>query len=322
MAGEKRTQNTNQTKEQERRPMETSGWNGFFNVLKPTGMTSSDVVVMLRRMLPKGTAVGHGGTLDPDAAGVLPVCVGKATRLFDYIIDKQKVYIAELTLGVETDTQDQTGRVVCRKPVAAGRAEVEAALPKLVGDIQQIPPMYSAIKRDGRRMYELARKGQTVELEPRRVHVDALEYLSEDGENRHRIAVYCRKGVYVRTLMHDLGQLLGCGGHMSFLMRSRAGVFDQSEAHTLEELRQAQGAGTLQELLTPMDAPIQHLYRVDVPAGMSKPVYNGAPLPVARLRQPAPVDEPLRMYLDGRFAGIGFSNGEQIRFQVMLLERE
>lgn len=302
--------------------MEAGGWNGFLNVLKPTGMTSSDVVVMIRRMLPRGTAVGHGGTLDPDAAGVLPVCVGKATRLFDYIIDKQKTYIAELTLGVETDTQDQTGRVVRRSPVTAGRAEIEAALSALVGDIQQIPPMFSAIKRDGKRMYDLARKGQAVTLEPRTVHVDGLEYLSDDGENRHRIAVYCRKGVYVRTLMHDLGRMLGCGGHMSFLMRSRAGVFDQAEAHTVEELREAHEQGRLAELLTPMDAPIRHLHRVDIPAALDKPTRNGAALPVSRLGQPVPTGEPLRMYLEDSFAGIGLSDGTQVRFQAMLLERD
>ena len=302
--------------------MEAVGWNGFLNVLKPTGMTSSDVVVMIRRMLPRGTAVGHGGTLDPDAAGVLPVCVGKATRLFDYIIDKQKTYIAELTLGVETDTQDQTGRVVRRSPVAVGRAEIEAALPALVGDIRQIPPMFSAIKRDGKRMYDLARKGQAVELEPRTVHVDGLEYLSDDGENRHRIAVYCRKGVYVRTLMHDLGRMLGCGGHMSFLMRSRAGVFDQAEAHTVEELREAHEQGRLAQLLTPMDAPIRHLHRVDIPAALDKPARNGAALSISRLGQPVPTGEPLRMYLEDSFAGIGLSDGTQVRFQAMLLERD
>lgn len=301
--------------------MESGGWNGFLNVLKPTGMTSSDVVVMIRRMLPRGTAVGHGGTLDPDAAGVLPVCVGRATRLFDYIIDKQKTYIAELTLGVETDTQDQTGRVVRRLPVTVGRAEIEAALPTLVGDIQQIPPMFSAIKRDGKRMYDLARKGQAVALEPRTVHVDGLEYLSDDGDNRHRIAVYCRKGVYVRTLMHDLGRMLGCGGHMSFLMRSRAGVFDQAEAHTVEELRAAHEQGGLAQLLTPMDAPIRHLHRVDIPAALDKPTRNGAALPVSRLEQPVPTGEPLRMYLEDSFAGIGLSDGTQVRFQAMLLER-
>lgn len=298
------------------------GWNGFVNVLKPTGMTSSDAVVMVRRMLPRGTAVGHGGTLDPDASGVLPVCVGKATRLFDYIIDKQKIYIAELTLGIETDTQDQTGRVVRRCPVTVGEKEIRAALPNLIGDIQQIPPMFSAIKRDGKRMYDLARKGQTVELEPRPVHVDDLQYLSHCGGSRHRIAVYCRKGVYVRTLMHDLGNMLGCGGHMSFLMRARAGVFDQSEAYTVEELLAAGENGTLQQKLVPMDAPIQHLPMLEIPENRRKTVLNGLGQPARLFHQNIPQNTPLRLYMGGEFAGIGRFDGKEVTFQAMLLDRD
>ena len=297
------------------------GWNGFVNVLKPTGMTSSDAVVMVRKMLPRGTAVGHGGTLDPDASGVLPVCVGKATRLFDYIIDKQKIYIAELTLGIETDTQDQTGRVVRRCPVNVGEKEIRAALPNLIGDIQQIPPMFSAIKRDGKRMYDLARKGQTVELEARPVHVDDLQYLSSAGENRHRIAVYCRKGVYVRTLMHDLGNMLGCGGHMSFLLRARAGVFDHSTAYTIEELQAAGANGTLEDLLVTMDAPIQHFPMLEIPENRRKTVLNGLGQPAWLFHQDIPVDTPLRLYLGGEFAGIGRFDGKEVIFQAMLLDR-
>ena len=150
--------------------------NGFLNMLKPPGMSSSDLVTFVKRRLPKGTRVGHGGTLDPDAAGVLPVCIGRATRLFDYIIDKQKEYIAELNLGVATDTQDATGA-----PVSVSDAshitpdDVRAVLPRFTGTIQQVPPAFSAIKRDGRRMYDLARKGQAVELEAREVQVDAVD---------------------------------------------------------------------------------------------------------------------------------------------------
>ena len=146
--------------------------NGFLIANKPTGRTSSDVVVYVRRRLPRGTAVGHGGTLDPEASGVLPVCVGTATRLFDYIIDKKKTYVARIRLGVETDTQDATGAVVAERPVAADEAELRAVLPRFIGQIEQVPPMYSAIKRDGRRMYQLARKGQSVALEPRVCRVD------------------------------------------------------------------------------------------------------------------------------------------------------
>ena len=172
--------------------------NGFLNLNKPTGRTSSDLVVFVRKRLPRGTAVGHGGTLDPEASGVLPVCVGSATRLFDYIIDKQKVYVARLRLGIETDTQDATGRVVAEYPVDAGEAELRAVLPRFTGNILQIPTMYSALKRDGKRLYQLARKGESVALEPRPCRVDAIEYLRDEGGGVHALRIRCGKGVYIR----------------------------------------------------------------------------------------------------------------------------
>ena len=136
--------------------------NGFLIANKPTGVTSSDVVVFVRRRLPRGTAIGHGGTLDPEASGVLPLCIGKATRLFDYIIDKKKTYVAEIRLGEITDTQDATGKIVETREVTTGADELNAVLDQFVGTIEQIPPMYSAIKRDGKRLYQLARKGETI----------------------------------------------------------------------------------------------------------------------------------------------------------------
>ena len=199
-----------------------SALDGFLNVYKPLGISSAGVVGRVKRMLPRGTAIGHGGTLDPEAEGVLPLCVGKATRLFDYIVDKQKRYIAEVTLGKVTDTQDAAGTVLEERPVRVGEAEIRAALPQLTGDILQRPPLYSALKRDGKPLYAYARKGQEIAVAPRPVRVDALELLGCTGENRYEIRVDCGKGVYVRTLMHDLGALLGCGGYMSRLARVRA----------------------------------------------------------------------------------------------------
>ena len=177
-------------------------------------MTSSDVVVAVRRMLPRGTKVGHGGTLDPDAAGVLPICVGKAARLFDYIIDKQKTYITELTLGVVTDTQDASGAVLSRSPVSASESDVRHAALNFIGDIAQIPPAYSAIQVNGKRLYDLARAGQAPALQPRRVRVDSIEYMRQTAPDRHLLRILCGKGVYIRAICHDIGALLGCGGHM------------------------------------------------------------------------------------------------------------
>ena len=293
--------------------------NGFLNINKPTGRTSSDAVVFVRKRLPKGTAVGHGGTLDPEASGVLPVCVGSATRLFDYIIDKQKTYVARIRLGVETDTQDATGQVVAEHPVKVGEAELRAALPRFIGDIQQVPPMYFALKRDGKRLYKLARKGQTVELEPRACRVDDIEYLGREGEDTYALKIHCGKGVYIRTLCHDLGNALGCGGHMLSLQRVAAGIFDIASALTLEQVDALAQEGRLEEALLPLDAPLGHLPAVRVGERSRHAVLNGNPLRAHWLETPAPQAEAVRVYLNDEFAGIGApqSNGD-IKFKAML----
>jgi len=288
-------------------------------MLKPPGMSSSDVVTFVKRRIPKGTRVGHGGTLDPDAAGVLPVCVGRATRLFDYIIDKQKEYIAELRLGTVTDTQDATGAILSECDASHITPEqIRAVLPQFVGDIRQIPPAFSAIKRDGQRMYDLARKGQAVELEARGVHVDSVEYL-DTLEKGHLIKIACRKGVYIRTLCHDIGQALGVGGHMAFLLRSRAGYFDTAHGVTCEELDEAFRNGKMDSLLTPLDAPLQHIPAISVGREHWLAVKNGNPLRPGWYEGKA--DGVVRVYFDGQFAGMAEAeeNG-LVRFRAMLME--
>ncbi len=293
--------------------------NGFLNINKPTGRTSSDAVVFVRRRLPKGTAVGHGGTLDPEASGVLPVCVGSATRLFDYIIDKQKTYVARLRLGVETDTQDATGQVVAECPVTVGEAELRAVLPRFVGEIEQVPPMYSALKRDGRRLYQLARRGQSVALEPRRCRVDAVEYLGREGEDLYAIRVRCGKGVYIRTLCHDIGRALGCGAHMRALERTEAGIFRIEDALSLEDVDALAAQGRLESALIPLDAPLGHLPAVRVGERCRHAVLNGNPLRAGWLDAPAPGAEAVRVYLGDAFAGIGAPQPDgSVRFRAML----
>ncbi len=293
--------------------------NGFLNVNKPTGRTSSDVVVFVRKRLPRGTAVGHGGTLDPEASGVLPVCVGSATRLFDYIIDKRKVYVARLKLGEETDTQDATGQVVARQPVNAREAEIRAILPRFTGNILQVPPMYSALKRDGKRLYQLARKGESVALEPRPCQVDAIEYLGDEGDDIHVLKITCGKGVYIRTLCHDIGRALGCGAHMQSLERVAAGIFDVESALTLDQVDALAAKGRLQEALIPLDAPLAYLPEVRVGERCRHAVLNGNPLRAGWLAKPAPEAEVVRVYLNDEFAGIGAPqpNGD-ITFRAML----
>ena len=289
-------------------------------MLKPPGMSSSDLVTFVKRRLPRGTRVGHGGTLDPDAAGVLPVCIGRATRLFDYIIDKQKEYIAELKLGVATDTQDATGMALdsCDASHITPN-DIRAVLPRFIGDIQQIPPAFSAIKRDGKRMYDLARKGQAVELEARPVTVDNVEYLTALDNGGHMIRITCRKGVYIRTICHDIGQALGVGGHMAFLLRNRAGYFDAEHGVTPEELDEAYKNGGFEHLLTPLDAPLQHIPAVQVSSQYFHAIKNGNPLKPGWYEGEA--NGIIRVYMDGKFAGMGEADENGlIRFRAMLME--
>ena len=297
--------------------------NGFLIVNKPTGRTSSDVVVFVRKRLPRGTTVGHGGTLDPEASGVLPVCVGSAARLFDYIIDKQKTYVARLKLGVETDTQDATGQVVRTLPVTVGEAEVRAALGRFVGDIEQVPPMYSALKRDGKRLYKLARRGETVALEPRRCRVDAIDYLGCEGDDTHRLQIRCGKGVYIRTLCHDIGRALGCGAHMQTLERTAAGIFRIEDALTLEAVDALAQRDDLSSALIPLDAPLGHLPAVWVGERSRHAVVNGNPLRAKWLDAPAPQAPAVSVYLNDAFAGIGAPQPDgSVKFRAMLYQPE
>ncbi len=295
--------------------------NGFLIANKPTGVTSSDVVVFVRRRLPRGTAIGHGGTLDPEASGVLPLCIGKATRLFDYIIDKKKTYVAEIRLGVVTDTQDATGQVLETRDVDCDEEAIREALTHFVGTIEQIPPMYSAIKRDGRRLYQLARKGETVEVEPRKCRVDAIQLLEKSGENTYKMEVECGKGVYIRTLCHDIGAYLGIGAHMSSLKRTCAGVFHLENAYTREQIAEMCQRDALEAALIPMDAPLNHLRSVHVGETARHAVRNGNPLKPQWLDIVPEDGEIVRVYLCDQFAGIARGEADgTARFRAMLLE--
>lgn len=226
--------------------------NGIIVMDKPAGWTSMDVCGKLRRLLDE-RRVGHAGTLDPMATGVLPVFVGRATRAVEFAESGDKEYIAGLRLGVETDTQDSTGQVVAEHKVDCDRQALEEVLPRFRGDILQVPPMYSALKRNGKKLYELARKGKTVERKPRPVTISALEILSQEGPDHYTLRIGCSKGTYIRTLCHDIGQTLGCGGVMDALRRTRAAGFTLADAVTMEQVIQAAEEGRAEALLTPVD---------------------------------------------------------------------
>ena len=222
--------------------------NGIIIIDKPQDWTSMDVCAKIRGILHE-KRVGHGGTLDPMATGVLPVFVGQATRGVEYAENARKEYVAGLRLGQITDTQDTSGHVLETRPVQISREQVAAVLEQFRGPQQQIPPMYSAIKVGGKKLYELARKGQEVVRKPRSITIYELELLEQVSETDYLLRCLCSKGTYIRTLCHDIGQALGCGGTMFSLRRTMAAGFTEDQAVTLEEV-QAQG----EALLLPTDS--------------------------------------------------------------------
>ena len=253
--------------------------NGIIIIDKPQGWTSMDVCAKLRGMFHE-KRVGHAGTLDPMATGVLPVFVGRATRAVEFAADSDKEYIAGLKLGVVTNTQDTTGEILEQREAFVTRSSLEAVLSRFAGDIEQIPPMYSAIKINGKKLYELARKGREVERKPRPVTIRALELLGwPDAGEDFSLRVVCSKGTYVRTLCHDIGQALGCGGCMSSLRRVKAAGFTLDDCVALEAVQAAVDRGEGESLLLPVDScfatvPVLILKT----AGAEKKIRNGAPL--------------------------------------------
>lgn len=247
--------------------------NGIIVVNKEKDYTSFDVVAKLRGIL-KQKKIGHTGTLDPQATGVLPVCLGSATKLCDMLTDKKKEYIAEFMLGKTTDTQDIWGQVLEEKAVTCTEDEVRECVKKFVGDILQVPPMYSAVWVDGRRLYDLARMGVEVERKARPVTVHELEIL-EISIPKVRIRMVCSKGTYVRTLIHDIGQELSCGAVMTSLQRIKSGQFEIENAHTLKEIEKIRDAGGLKDILIPVDQAFLHLPAVVLPQRLKKVILNG-----------------------------------------------
>lgn len=247
--------------------------NGIINVYKEKGFTSFDVVAKLRGIL-KQKKIGHTGTLDPDAVGVLPVCLGSATKLCDMLTDKKKEYIAEFILGKETDTQDISGQVLKETEVNCTEEEVRGAINSFLGDYQQLPPMYSAIKVDGKRLYELARQGKEVERKTRSVTFYEIEILKLDLPIVS-IRVLCSKGTYIRTLCHDIGQKLGCGAAMTALERTRSGQFTKENAYTLAEIEKIRDTEDLNAIIMPVDTVFKELPALIVNEEMKKRVLNG-----------------------------------------------
>ena len=244
---------------------------GILIIDKTQGWTSMDVCAKLRGIF-REKRIGHAGTLDPMATGVLPVFIGRATRAVEFASEGQKEYVAGLRLGLVTNTQDTSGEVLEERPFRGSLQDLEGVLDQFRGDIQQIPPMYSAIKINGKKLYELARKGREVERQPRPVTIHSLTVEEQTGPAEFILRVRCSKGTYVRTLCHDIGLALGCGGCMSSLRRTMAAGFSLDRAVTLEQVQQAEDPAAL---LLPVDAYFSDRPALTLPSALEKKVRNG-----------------------------------------------
>lgn len=275
---------------------------GILVIRKEKGYTSHDVVAKLRGILHM-KKIGHTGTLDPAAEGVLPVALGRGTRLVELLTEKEKTYEAVLRLGVSTDTQDMTGTILSEKPVTVTEEEVRETVASFVGEQMQVPPMYSALKVGGKKLYELAREGKTIERKPRPVVFYEIRIM-DISLPLVRISVTCSKGTYIRTLCNDIGEKLGCGGAMEELLRTRSGNFTLEESLMLSQVEEAVSDGTIMEKIVPVEEVLSMYPALTATVEGDRLLHNGNPLPETMV-QGGNREEKVRMYKSsGDFTGI------------------
>ncbi|MCC8023621.1 MAG: tRNA pseudouridine(55) synthase TruB [Clostridiales bacterium] len=295
---------------------------GILPLDKPEGMTSFSAVARVRRMTGEKKS-GHAGTLDPMATGVLPVLLGGATRFLDFLPGEQKEYTAVFQLGIRTDTLDSTGTVLERRPVTAAASDVEAVLPRFIGEIEQIPPMYSAVSQDGKRLYELARQGIKVARPARRVTVASIVLEQADEANgRYTITVVCGKGTYIRTLCDDIGRALGCFAAMTALRRRATCGFSLEQCVALEDLERAAANGTVEQLLIPVEQALCRYPRAAVSPAQATRFQNGGALDLVRLQDRLEPGLYRVFSLDGVFLGLGEADLEQGQLKVKRVMRK
>ena len=279
---------------------------------KPGGMSSNTALQKARRALGAAKA-GHTGTLDPMATGLLPVAFGEATKFSQYLLDADKAYLAQLRLGLTTDTGDADGEVIASSESRPSPAQILEVCAGFVGEMDQIPPMYSALKRDGKALYEYARAGVEVERQPRRVTIQAIEVVDMEGD-RFRCRVRCSKGTYIRVLAQDIGEALGCGAHLTALRREATGAFDLKEAVTLAEFEAMSQEARLACLL-PADSFVRHLPVLHLSEVQAARICHGQKADAAGLGLPG----PYRLYQDGSFFGLGMLDGTSFLSPLRLL---
>ena len=294
--------------------------NGIICVNKPKDWTSFDVVAKFRGIA-RTKKCGHTGTLDPMATGVLPILLGNATKLSSLIPDSDKGYCAGFQLGVTTDTLDCTGTVLSRLPVQVSAQQLETALESFRGTISQIPPMYSAVQVNGRRLYDLARSGQTVERPSRTVTIHRLNLLDYDPQTGEgKLEVFCSKGTYIRSLVDDLGKALGCGGMLTSLVRSQANGFTLDDCLTLEECQKLADAGELEGRVLPADRVLKELPVLSLNRVQAEKFRHGVKLDLNRLHLPKQAEGNLRVYdSSGLFLGLARCNWDEAELVIVKL---
>jgi len=282
--------------------------NGILCMNKPSGFTSFDVIAKLRGML-KIKRLGHSGTLDPMATGVLPVFVGNATKACDILPDNSKSYHAGFKLGLSTDTQDITGKIIQEYSKKISREDILEILPKFTGDILQTPPMYSAVKIGGRKLYDLARKGVEIERPERKIHIGSITLKSFDEESQSgTLFIICSKGTYIRTIINDIGDMLGCGGIMTSLVRTFSGGFSLDDCFTFDEVQQAVDSGDIESLLISVDMPFMSYPAVRLNKHQTQLYKNGVKLDLSKLKHISADKDKYRIYgFDKAFMGLALA---------------
>lgn len=292
--------------------------NGIINVLKPAQMTSHDVVSIMRRLL-QTKKIGHTGTLDPNAVGVLPICIGKGTKVVEHLTADSKTYRCGLQFGSSTDTQDRWGTVLETSEHMPSEEAIMEALESFKGEIMQVPPMYSALKIDGKKLVDLARQGIVVEREARKQVIHDIRVIRWTQSGLF-MDVTCSKGTYIRTICHDLGQKLGCFAHMTHLIRMSSGVFMIEDALTLEEISYLAESGQIHSVLHGVDAPFMDYPRLDISNNAANRVLSGVVTNLIAFVSETPDDEQkFRIYSNDEFIGIGAYSGSS--GQLNLIKR-
>lgn len=291
---------------------------GVINIYKEKGFTSHDVVNIVRKTLGR-VKTGHTGTLDPDAEGVLPICVGKATKLADYIAADIKEYKAEITLGITTTTEDISGDVIEKRAVESSEEEVKSAINSFVGEYNQTPPMYSAIKVNGKKLYELAREGKEIERKTRLINIYKIRDIKALGNNKYEFYVLCSKGTYIRTLCKDIGEKLGCGGCMSDLTRTRSGNFYIEDSIKINDFKDMVSQNKLNEILLPVEKVLSNYKTVNIDSKAEKFVLNGNKISVSYIDEKNIKETKVVAKFNNRVVGVYEVLGDFIKPITMLI---